>query len=76
LHAKKVAKYANAPGTFGHYTREDIPFYYALADALTVCDQNFCSVTTSTNPNRLFFWTGTIREQQKGLEDELKEGLP
>jgi phospholipase C len=48
----------------GHYTREDIPFYYALADSFTVCDQHFCSALTGTTPNRLFFWTGTIREEQ------------
>ena len=66
LQAKRVSdkKYASAPMTLGHYSREDIPFYYAMADAFTVCDQNFCSAMTSTNPNRLFFWTGTIREQQ------------
>lgn len=64
--AKRVRdeKYAEMPLTMGHYTREDIPFYYAMADAFTVCDQNFCSGMTSTNPNRLFFWTGTVREQQ------------
>jgi phospholipase C len=26
--------YARMPLTMGYYTREDIPFYYALADAL------------------------------------------
>ncbi|GAC1303966.1 MAG: phospholipase C, phosphocholine-specific [Mucilaginibacter sp.] len=57
-------EYADMPLTLGYYTREDIPFYYALADAFTVCDQNFCSALTGTNPNRLYFWTGTIREQQ------------
>jgi phospholipase C len=46
----------------GYYTREDIPFYYALADAFTVCDHNFCSSLTGTTPNRLFFFTGTNRE--------------
>jgi phospholipase C len=48
----------------GHYTREDLPFYYTMADAFTVCDQNYCSVLTSTSPNRSYFWTGTIRDQQ------------
>lgn len=52
------------PLTLGYYDREDIPFYYALADAFTVCDQNFCSSLTGTTPNRLYLWTGTIREQQ------------
>ncbi len=55
---------ANIPMTMGFYNREDIPFYYSLADAFTVCDQHFCSSLTGTTPNRLFFWTGTIREQQ------------
>ncbi|HZY72068.1 MAG TPA: phospholipase C, phosphocholine-specific [Edaphobacter sp.] len=57
-------EYAPVPMTMGHYTREDLAFYYALADAFTVCDQNFCSVMSSTSPNRCYFWTGTIRDRQ------------
>jgi phospholipase C len=53
------------PLTMGYYTREDIPFYYALADAFTICDQNFCSSLTGTTANRLYLWTGTIRAEQK-----------
>ncbi|MDB5211642.1 MAG: phospholipase phosphocholine-specific, partial [Sediminibacterium sp.] len=60
-----VEKYREMPLTLGYHTREDIPFYYGLADAFTVCDQNFCSSLTGTTPNRLYFWTGTIREQLK-----------
>ena len=56
--------YADMPLTLGYHNREDIPFYYSLADAFTVCDQNFCSALTGTNPNRLYFWTGTIRAEQ------------
>jgi phospholipase C len=51
------------PLTLGFYNREDIPFYYAFADAFTVCDQNFCSSLTGTTPNRLHLFTGTIRER-------------
>jgi phospholipase C len=58
--------YANAPLTLGYYNREDIPFYYALADAFTVCDQNFCSSLTGTTPNRLYLWTGSLREKDSG----------
>jgi phospholipase C len=67
LEAKRSGEreYAHLPLTMGHYTREDLPFYYALADAFTICDQNYCSVLTSTSPNRSYFWTGTIREQQR-----------
>jgi phospholipase C len=66
LPSKRVRdkRYEDVPLTMGYYTREDIPFYYAMADAFTVCDQNFCSAMTSTNPNRLFFWAGTVKEQQ------------
>ena len=56
--------YSNMPLTMGYYTREDIPFYYALADAFTICDQHFCSALTGTTPNRLYFWSGTIRSAQ------------
>lgn len=52
--------------SLGYYKREDIPFYYAMADAFTVCDHNFCSSLTGTTPNRLFFWTGTVRPEQSG----------
>lgn len=56
-------EYEHMPLTMGYYTREDIPFYYAMADAFTVCDQHFSSALTGTTPNRLYFWTGTIRQR-------------
>jgi phospholipase C len=52
--------------TMGYYTRADIPFQYALADAFTVCDANFCSVMGPTNPNRLYLWTGMIDPNKTG----------
>ena len=55
---------AGKPLTLGYYDRNDLPFYYALADAFTICDQNFCSSLTGTTPNRLFLFTGTIRDKQ------------
>ncbi|MBB5062102.1 phosphocholine-specific phospholipase C [Granulicella mallensis] len=58
-------EYSHIPLTMGHYTRKDLPFYYELADAFTVCDQNYCSVMTSTTPNRSVFWTGTVRDEQR-----------
>ncbi len=63
IEAKKISdkEYEHMPLTMGYYTREDIPFYYALADAFTICDQNFCSSLTPTDPNRLYFWSGTVR---------------
>lgn len=58
--------YKDMPLTLGYYNREDLPFYYQLADSFTILDQYFCSSLTGTTPNRLFLWSGTIREQQNG----------
>lgn len=67
LIAKKSGNksFEHMPLALGYYSREDIPFYYALADAFTVCDQTFCSSLTGTTPNRLHLWTGTIRAHQR-----------
>jgi phospholipase C len=43
----------NGPVTMGYYTSAELAFYYALADAFTVCDGYFCSVLGPTDPNRL-----------------------
>src|SRR6266571_6277071 len=40
--------------TMGYLTRADLPFYYAVADAFTICDNYFCSVIGPTDPNRLY----------------------
>jgi phospholipase C len=41
-----------------HYSAADLPFYYALADAFTICDAYHCSTLTQTYPNRLHLFTG------------------
>ena len=46
--------------TMGFYRRRDLPFYYALADAFTICDNYHCSVLGPTHPNRLMSLSGTI----------------
>jgi phospholipase C len=43
----------NGPVTMGYYTGSELGFYYALANAFTVCDGYFCSVLGPTDPNRL-----------------------
>jgi phospholipase C len=43
----------------GYFTARDIPFQFAMAQAFTICDAYHCSVMSSTNPNRLFLWTGS-----------------
>lgn len=51
---------ARDPGYgMGYFERTDLPYYYALADAFTIGDQYFQSVFSSTNPNRLFLFSGS-----------------
>lgn len=47
-------------GAMAYYTRQDIPFHYALADAFTICDAYYCSVMGATDPNRYHLWTGWL----------------
>lgn len=46
--------------TMGYYTRADLPYYYAVADAFTLCDNYFCSAIGPTDPNRLYAMAGSI----------------
>jgi phospholipase C len=50
----------NGPATMGYYTRADIPVHWALADAFTLCDHYFSSVMGPTDPNRLYWISGTL----------------
>jgi len=45
--------------TMGYFTRTDIPYYHALADAFTICDAYHASIFGPTNPNRLYLFSGT-----------------
>ncbi|WP_241073005.1 phosphocholine-specific phospholipase C [Achromobacter insuavis] len=45
--------------SMGYYTRQELGFQYALAEAFTLCDAYHCASHGGTNTNRLFHWTGT-----------------
>ncbi|MBD8489555.1 phospholipase C, phosphocholine-specific [Echinicola sp. CAU 1574] len=82
IEAKRSGRkeFRDVPMTMGYYSREDIPFYYALADAFTVCDQHFCASLTGTTTNRNYFWTGKthangekakVRNGEMGYREEV-----
>jgi len=50
----------NGPVTMGYFNRSELAFYYALADAFTICDNYFCSVLGPTDPNRLMSYSASI----------------
>ncbi len=75
--------YAKGVETLGYFTRSDIPFQYALADAYTVGDGYHCSVLSATGPNRTYLWSGTVNaDKENGTfvaysgGDELGRFLP
>jgi phospholipase C len=50
---------AKSQETMGYFTRNEIPFQYAVADAFTICDGYHQAIMAPTHPNRMYFWTGT-----------------
>jgi phospholipase C len=50
---------AKTEETMGYFTRTEIPFQYAVADAFTICDGYHQAIMAPTSPNRMYFWTGT-----------------
>src|SRR5580693_8275331 len=50
---------AKTEETMGYFTRNEIPFQYAVADAFTICDGYHQAIMAPTSPNRMYFWTGT-----------------
>jgi phospholipase C len=60
VHTSSTYEGAHGAMTMGYYEREDLPFYYALADAFTLCDAYHCSILGPTHPNRLMANSGTI----------------
>lgn len=65
--------------SMGYYRREDIPFQFALAEAFTICDNYFCSITTGTDPNRIQFWSGSNFNPElarQGVNSGIDQGEP
>src|SRR3954447_4612652 len=61
----KAEGMADGPLTMGYYRRDDLPFYYALADAFTLCDAFHCSVLGPTDPNQLYLASGMLDPEGK-----------
>ncbi len=53
------------PHSMAYYTRDEIPFQYAMAESFTICDAYYCSIATGTDPNRVVFWSGSNFDPQQ-----------
>ena len=60
----------------GYYTRTNLSFYYALADAYTICDANYSSFPGSTFPNRIYLFTGMIDPRGTAGGPSLNNNVP
>jgi len=65
--------------TMGYFTRVDLPFHYALADAFTICDDYHGSIMSATGANRTYLWSGMIdpggRHEGPTIEGGHESGL-
>lgn len=59
------------PATMAYYERTDLPYYYELADAYTVCDEYHASAISCTFPNRVTFMTGMLDPHSTGGGPEI-----
>lgn len=53
----------------GYFNRQDLPFYYALADAFTICDAYHCALFGPTDPNRFYALSGHSGGVVTGIGD-------
>jgi phospholipase C len=53
------------PYSMAYYTREEIPYQYALAESFTICDDHHSSVASGTDPNRIAYWSGSNFNPEK-----------
>ncbi|NEA73314.1 phospholipase C, phosphocholine-specific [Streptomyces sp. SID13588] len=67
---------AKGDRSMGYFTREDLPYQYALADAFTLCDAYFCSMAGPTDPNRLYLWSGTAGPGKDGTTGPWIDNTP
>ena len=51
---------ANTPYSIGYYRRSDLPVHFGLAGNFTIGDSYYESIISSTDPNRVSWFSGTI----------------
>ncbi len=60
VHTSSTYEGPHGAMTMGYYNRQDLPFYYALADHFTLLDAYHAAILGPTHPNRLMANSGTI----------------
>ncbi len=63
----------------GYYTEREVPFYAALAERFTLCDNYFASVLGPTYPNRSYMHSaqcGGLKDNSTPADLGFREGFP
>ncbi|MCA9772218.1 MAG: alkaline phosphatase family protein [Myxococcales bacterium] len=58
-HFNRTGTFEKARQVMGYHERNQLPFYYGLADEFVLCQNWFCSVLGPTWPNRFYVHAGT-----------------
>jgi len=59
IRVNAIVEPTSGNSTMGFYTRDDLPFYYDLAQKFAIDDRYFASVMGPTLPNRFYLMAGT-----------------
>jgi phospholipase C len=74
--SRTAAGQAHGPFTMGYYTRDDISYHFALADAFTICGNYHCSVFGPTHPNRILAISGPVDPDGKAGGPVVHNSVP
>lgn len=53
----------------GYYTADALPFFKGCAAHWTICDRYFCSMLSSTTPNRIYMHAGQTDRKENGVDE-------
>jgi phospholipase C len=63
--------YVGGGRAMGYYDKQDLPFYYWLADTFAISDRYFASLPGPTHPNISFYFHATACGFLEGVQDSL-----
>ncbi|KAL8286140.1 hypothetical protein RQP46_004628 [Phenoliferia psychrophenolica] len=65
----------NSPHSVGYWKRDDIPVHYAIADGWTVADMYQEGVIAATDPNRVYWQSGSINVPGGNVKSDMGPAL-
>lgn len=66
---------ADGPWSLGYYKRQDIPTHFDIAEGWTVADMASQSILAATDPNRIFWMSGSVNIPGSPTNPDGKGGM-